>query len=40
MGIAVNKAFWLNIILAQTTYVGGVLVIYFIERYYIDETWN
>jgi hypothetical protein len=36
MGIALNKALWLKVILAQTTYVGGVLVIDFLERYYID----
>jgi hypothetical protein len=40
MGIALNKTFWLNMIVAQTTYVGGVLVIDFFERYYIDETNN
>ncbi len=40
MGIALNKAFWLNMILAQTTYVGGVLVVDFFERYFIDETKN
>lgn len=40
MGIALNKALWLNMILAQTTYVDGVLVIDCFERYYIDETRN
>lgn len=40
MGIALNKALWLNVILAQTTYVAGVLIIDFFERYYIDETKN
>jgi hypothetical protein len=40
MGIALNKALWLNMILAQTTYVGGVLIIDFFERCYIDETKN